>query len=163
MSPVNALRTKLTKPQCTRGFNGFCQRCLRSGQVCTTSGVKAPRPYYQTSKEQFHLMTELLRCFLPTVSVEVDDLRQTLDALAECQDQTNGPCSISATICGQPAIDTTRIRTGGHAEGPQDSSTAVQAPDCAPEAPPISRLGANPHVIVDILGEGCGLLPKNDK
>ncbi|KAH9208322.1 hypothetical protein DL95DRAFT_480443 [Leptodontidium sp. 2 PMI_412] len=64
------------KVKCTRIRNNSCSRCERLSIACTSSNAKGGRPYYQTSKEQFELMTTALRHFLPDLSLERGELRQ---------------------------------------------------------------------------------------
>ena len=73
----------LTNSQCIRLQSGSCQRCTTTGCQCITSHGKSSRPYYQTSKEQFDLMTTIVRNFLPDVSMETEDLRKAVSKLRD--------------------------------------------------------------------------------
>jgi hypothetical protein len=68
--------------QCNKIEGGSCARCLKYDKTCTNSQTKTSRPHYQTSKEQFELMTEALRHFLPGISLETNHLRQTVKGLS---------------------------------------------------------------------------------
>lgn len=47
-----------------------------------TSKTKTVRPQYQTSKEQYDLMTKALRHFIPDISLEKDQLREVVARLS---------------------------------------------------------------------------------
>ncbi|PSN59919.1 hypothetical protein BS50DRAFT_626461 [Corynespora cassiicola Philippines] len=64
-----------SKVRCIRGKAGPCHRCRQTSHECTTSRARRSRPYYQTSKEKYELMTTLLRHFVPDISFELHDLR----------------------------------------------------------------------------------------
>lgn len=61
--------------------NGSCQRCTTAGKQCITTNARSSRPYYQTSKEQFELISAIVHHFLPEVSLEVEDLRNAASTL----------------------------------------------------------------------------------
>ena len=68
--------------QCNKLEGGSCERCLKYDKVCTSSQTKTSRPQYQTSKEQFELMTAALRHFLPGISLETNHLRRAVNGLS---------------------------------------------------------------------------------
>ncbi|KAI1381234.1 fungal-specific transcription factor domain-containing protein [Hypoxylon crocopeplum] len=102
------------KSKCNRLHTGSCERCTAAGKECTTSNVKGSRPYYQTSKEQFELMSNVVSHFFPRVSLEVEDLRNIVSTL-ELQ-KSNPSSSHSAPLLG-------------HARSPCESGAAVETRD----------------------------------
>ncbi|KAH9204918.1 fungal-specific transcription factor domain-containing protein [Leptodontidium sp. 2 PMI_412] len=70
------------KVRCNKLEGGSCERCLKYSKICTSSQTKTSRPQYQTSKEQFELMTAALQHFLPGVSLKTDHLRRAVKELS---------------------------------------------------------------------------------
>lgn len=94
------------------------------GCQCITSHEKGSRPYYQTSKEQFELMSTIVRSFLPHVSMETEDLRKVVSSL-----RGQGHDDSAAGSCSPP-------RSEEREQQPQHNPQSMQA---AAAEPPSSQ------------------------
>lgn len=68
--------------KCIRSRAGQCSRCYQLSSECTFSRTRRSRPYYQTSKEQYELMTTALRHFVPGISFQIPELRNVVSQLS---------------------------------------------------------------------------------
>lgn len=73
------------KVRCIRDQPGPCQRCRQAAHECIVNRARRSRPFYQTSKEKYELMTTALRHFVPDISFETDDLRNVVSQLSTKQ------------------------------------------------------------------------------
>ena len=69
------------RQQCTKLENDSCKRCLKAGRPCVTSNTRTGRPYYQSSKEQYDLLTTVVRHFLPNAPLNKESLREIVTQL----------------------------------------------------------------------------------
>ncbi|KAH7127522.1 hypothetical protein EDB81DRAFT_143830 [Dactylonectria macrodidyma] len=76
-------RCRIRKIKCIRSERGDCEGCIKTGQHCHSSSTKRSRPYYQTSKEQYELMTRIVHHFLPDIPLETNNLRQAVANLSK--------------------------------------------------------------------------------
>ncbi|KAH6699849.1 hypothetical protein BKA61DRAFT_208367 [Leptodontidium sp. MPI-SDFR-AT-0119] len=70
------------KVRCNKLEGGSCEKCLKYDKICTSSQTKTSRPQYQTSKEQFELMTAALQHSLLGVSLKTNHLRRAVKELS---------------------------------------------------------------------------------
>ncbi|KIW50501.1 hypothetical protein PV05_09305 [Exophiala xenobiotica] len=75
------------KTKCIRLEDATCRRCSKARRACVTSNVKTGRPYYQSSKEQYDLMSTIVKHFLPDAALDKESLRQLVTQLH--QDDNN--------------------------------------------------------------------------
>ncbi|KAH7131735.1 fungal-specific transcription factor domain-containing protein [Dactylonectria estremocensis] len=110
-------RTRKTK--CIRSTDGRCQRCLAIGKRCLTTHTQARRPYYQTSKEQFELMTMVVNHFLPDVPMEKEALREVVATFSNTPD-------VAVDKSGQARQESDPTARKG--DGPTEVAVRVDSP-----------------------------------
>ncbi|KAH6988274.1 fungal-specific transcription factor domain-containing protein [Ilyonectria sp. MPI-CAGE-AT-0026] len=69
-------RCRQQKTKCTKTHSGSCRRCLQAGLSCVTSNTRMRRPYYQSSKEQYDLMSIVVQHFVPGATLDTQSLQE---------------------------------------------------------------------------------------
>lgn len=70
---------------------------MRAARPCVTSKNRTGRPYYQSSKEQYELLTSVVRHFLPDASLSKESLRHIVAQLP-ANVVSNPPSQIPAVL-----------------------------------------------------------------
>ena len=90
-----------------------------------TSNIRSGRPYYQSSKEQYDLLTSVVRHFLPNASLDKESLRKIVAQLS-----TN-----SAEVLSRPGNSPAALRNGNF-EGEKPELMQPPPTGKSPPSPP---------------------------
>ncbi|KJR80269.1 aldehyde dehydrogenase [Sporothrix schenckii 1099-18] len=81
-APMSCDRCKSRKTKCVDPVPGPCQFCASISAVCHLDpSRRRQRPYYHVSEEEFRYMTKALEHFLPNVDLNLQSLREVVQAL----------------------------------------------------------------------------------
>ncbi|CAK7200481.1 hypothetical protein SEUCBS139899_003177 [Sporothrix eucalyptigena] len=81
-APMSCDRCKSRKTKCVDPVPGPCQFCASISAVCHLDpSRRRQRPYYHVSEEEFRYMTKALEHFLPNTDLNLQSLREVVQAL----------------------------------------------------------------------------------